>query len=66
MRRRLTLIGVLIRSVLVVLAMTPLVQGKTAAPLPDTVNFASADGHTALVAYVFHPPGNDRKTLARF
>jgi carboxymethylenebutenolidase len=55
---RLSLIGLLVWSAAVILVTTPLVQGKTAAPLPDTVNFASADGRTALVAYVFRPPGN--------
>jgi carboxymethylenebutenolidase len=38
--------------------MMPLVHAATAAPLPDTVNFPSADGHTTLVAYIFKPSGN--------
>lgn len=43
------------------LLLTILVAGATAhaqvAPLPDRVSFASADGHTTLVGYVFKPTG---------
>jgi dipeptidyl aminopeptidase/acylaminoacyl peptidase len=39
------------------LAAFAMIEIADAAPLPDRVTFASADGQTTLVGYVFKPEG---------